>query len=85
MSTSFQIFPTRKNKHVCDEIIKYSLNLFCRFLQKEKISCDIGITASEISCENKVYNSPESLVSNEDNYTTFTLDNEGEAYVFTTK
>lgn len=82
MSTSFQIFPTTKNKPACNEIIKYSMNLFCRFLQKEKISCDIEITASEVSCENKVYNSPKLLVSNEDNYTSFTLNNEGDAYVF---
>ena len=82
MSTSFDIFPTKKNKPKCDEIIKYSVQLFNEFLKKEKISQSIDITTREVTADDKVYNNPLFLVSNENDYTAFNLNGEGEVYVF---
>ncbi|MDD6656865.1 MAG: hypothetical protein PUE95_06180 [Lachnospiraceae bacterium] len=42
MSMSFEIFPTKKRKPNCDEIIKCSVELFIEFLEKEKISQGIN-------------------------------------------
>lgn len=82
MSMSFEIFPTKKLKPNCDEVIKCSVKLFNKFLKKEKILKSIDITTREIIADNEVYINPISLVSNENHYTVFNLNEEGEVYVF---
>lgn len=82
MSMSFEIFPTKKRKPNCDEIIKYSVELFSEFLKKEKISQRIDITTTEVIADNEVYTNPISLVLKEDDQTVFSLNEEGEVYVF---
>jgi len=79
---SFEIFPTKKRKPNCDEIIKYSVELFSEFLKKEKISQGINITTREVTVDNAVYTNPISLVLKEDSHTVFNLNEEGEVYVF---
>lgn len=82
MSMSFEIFPTKKKKSNCDEIIKYSVELFSEFLKREKISQKIDITAIEVTADNAVYNNPIYLVLKENYHTVFNLNEEGEVYVF---
>ena len=82
MSMSFEIFPTTKKKPKCDEIIKYSVQLFSEFLKKKKISLGIDITTREVTADNEVYINPISLVLKENYHTVFNLNEEGEAYVF---
>lgn len=82
MSMSFEIFPTKKKKPNCDEIIKYSVELFSEFLKREKISQKIDITAIEVTADNAVYNNPIYLVLKENYHTVFNLNEEGEVYVF---
>lgn len=82
MSMSFEIFPTTKKKPKCDEIIKYSVQLFNEYMKKEKILRDIEITVIEVSADNEVYTNPLSLILKEDGYTVFNLNEEGEVYVF---
>ena len=83
MSTSFEVFPTKLNKPKCDEIIKYSIQLFNEYMKKEKILRDIEITVIEISDDNEVNMNPLSLVLKEDGCcTVFNLNEEGEVYVF---
>lgn len=79
---NFEIFPTTKKKPNCDEIIKYSVELFSEFLKKENISHEIDITSKEITDDKKIYLNPTFLVLNENNYTVFNLNKEGEVYVF---
>lgn len=82
MSMSFEIFPTKKKKPNCDEIIKYSVELFSEFLKREKISQKIDVTAIEVTADNAVYNNPIYLVLKENYHTVFNLNEEGEVYVF---
>lgn len=82
MSMSFEIFPTKKRKPNCDEIIKYSVELFIEFLEKEKISQGIDITTKEVTADNVIYTNPISLVWKENSHTVFNLNEEGEVYVF---
>ena len=82
MSMSFEIFPTTKKKPKCDEIIKYSVQLFTEFLKKKKISQGIDITTREVTADNEVYINPISLVLKENYHTVFNLNGEGEVYVF---
>lgn len=82
MGMSFEIFPTKKRKPNCDEIIKYSVELFIEFLEKEKISQGIDITTKEVTADNVIYTNPISLVWKENSYTVFNLNEEGEVYVF---
>lgn len=82
MSMSFEIFPTKKLKPNCDEIIKYSVELFSQFLKKEKMLKSIDVTTREVTADNEVYINPISLVSKENHYTAFNLNEEGEVYVF---
>lgn len=79
---SFEIFPTTKKKPKCDEIIKYSVQLFTEFLKKKKISQGIDITTREVTADNEVYINPISLVLKENYHTVFNLNREGEVYVF---
>ena len=79
---SFEIFPTKKKKPNCDEIIKYSVELFSEFLKREKISQKIDVTAIEVTADNAVYNNPIYLVLKENYHTVFNLNEEGEVYVF---
>lgn len=79
---SFEIFPTKKRKPNCDEIIKYSVELFSEFLKKKKISQGIDITTREVTADNVVHTNPISLVLKEDSHTVFNLNEEGEVYVF---
>lgn len=82
MSMSFEIFPTKKKIPKCDEIITYSVHLFSEFMQREKIAQGIEITIKEVSADNEVRTSPVSLVSKENNYTVFNLNEKGEVYIF---
>lgn len=82
MSMSFEIFPTKKKKPNCDEIIKYSVELFIEFLKKEKISQGIDITIKEVTADNAIYTNPISLAWKENSHTVFNLNEEGEVYVF---
>ncbi len=79
---SFEIFPTTKKKPSCDEIIKYSVELFSEFLKKEKISQRIDITTREVTADNEVYTNPISLTLKENYHTVFNLNGEGEVYIF---
>ena len=82
MSISFEIFPTTKKKPNCDEIIKYSVELFSEFLKKEEISQRIDINTREVTADDEVYNNPIFVVLKENCYTAFNLNGEGEVYVF---
>lgn len=82
MSMSFEIFPTKKRKPNCDEIIKCSVELFIEFLEKEKISQGINITTKEVTADNVIYTNPIFLVWKENSHTVFNLNEEGEVYVF---
>ena len=82
MSMSFEIFPTIKKKPNCEEIIKYSVELFSEFLKRKNISQRIDITTKEVTADNEVYSNPISLVLKENYYTVFNLNGEGEVYVF---
>lgn len=82
MSMSFEIFPTKKRKPNCDEIIKYSVELFSEFLKNEKISRGIDITTREVTADNAIHANPISLVLKENSHTVFNLNKEGEVYVF---
>lgn len=82
MSMSFEIFPTKKRKPDCDEIIKYSVELFSEFLKKEKILQEINITTREVTADNEIYTNPISLALKEDYHTVFNLNGKGEVYVF---
>ena len=82
MSTSFEIFPTKKKKPNCDEIIEYSVRLFSEFLEKEKISQRINIITKEVNANNDVFINPSFLVSKEKCHTVFNLNEEGEVYIF---
>lgn len=82
MSMNFEIFPTKKRKPDCDEIIRYSVELFSEFLKKEKISQGIEIDTREVTVDNAVHTNPISLALKEDSYTVFNLNEEGEVYVF---
>ncbi|MDO4325516.1 MAG: hypothetical protein Q4E24_05710 [bacterium] len=79
---SFEIFPTKKRKPNCDEIIKYSVELFSEFLKNEKISRGIDITTREVTADNAIHANPISLVLKENSHTVFNLNKEGEVYVF---
>ena len=48
MSKSFEVFPTKKKKLRCKEIVDYSLQLFREFLEKEKLSQPIHIDTKEV-------------------------------------
>ena len=61
MSMSFEIFPTIKKKPNCEEIIKYSVELFSEFLKRKNISQRIDITTKEVTADNEVYSNPISL------------------------
>lgn len=82
MSMSFEIFPTKKRKPDCDEIIKYSVELFSEFLKRKEIAQGIDITTREVTADNTVHTNPNSLVLKEDSHTVFNLNEEGEVYVF---
>lgn len=82
MSTNFEIFPTNKKIPECEEIIKYSVRLFDKFLQRKNILHNITVAVREVSIDNKVNISPIFLVSKETFHTVFNLNREGEAYVF---
>lgn len=88
MSMSFEVFPTKKKKPNCNEIIKYSVGLFSEFLKKEKILREINITTREIITsrevisDNEINTNPISLVLEENHHTVFSLNEEGEVYVF---
>ena len=82
MSLNFEIFPTNNKKPNCDELIKYSLQLFNEFLEKEKIVQDISIITRAVTNDKEVYTNPVCLTLKENCYTVFNLNNEGEVYVF---
>ena len=83
MSTSFDIFPTNNKKPNCNEIIKYSVQLFSEFLKKEKISRDINIITNAANLNNEVYTNNPTFLTLEKNWcTVFNLNGEGAVYVF---
>lgn len=82
MSMSFEIFPTKRNKPSCDEIIKCSTQLYRKFFIKEKISQNINIITKEVILNDSVYINPAFLTLKENCYTVFNLNDEGNAYVF---
>ncbi len=79
---NFEVFPTTKRKPNCNELIRYSVELFSEFLKKKKISLKVNIITKEVTADNKVYLNPISLVLNENNHTVFNVNQEGEVYVF---
>lgn len=82
MSVSFEIFPTKKKALNCNEIIRYSVQLFSEFLKEKNISQGINIIAKEVTDDNEVYINPDFLVLEESYHTVFNLNEEGEVYVF---
>lgn len=82
MSMNFEVFPTKKNIPKCNEIIKYSMQLFREFMHREKLIYDIEITTREVSVDKKVLKGTNDLVSKENHYTVFNINEEGEVYVF---
>lgn len=87
MSTSFEVFPTKRTIPRCDEISEYSVRLFDEFMQKEKIACDVKLTIREVTVDGKqnlssVNLSPVNLTSKEECYTVFNINGKGEIYVF---
>ncbi len=81
MSTSFEIYPTNKKTPNCNEIIRYSVQLFSEYLKENKISRDINIIAKEVT-DDEVYINPDFLVLEKSNFTAFNLNEEGEVYVY---
>ena len=83
MSTNFFVYPTKKDLPKCEDIIEYSVRLFNMFLHKENINYKIHVDVREISLNNSEINfKPASLISTENLYLAFRLNDEGEAYVF---
>lgn len=83
MSTSFYVFPTRRYLPKCEEIIKYSLQLFKKYLYKEDINYQIYVDVMEVSStKSQINHKPISLISTENLYLIFRLNDEGEVYVF---
>ena len=82
MSNSFEIFPTTKKIPKCEEVNEYSINLFNGFIQNENIVYDIKCKVTEVSFDSKKCKKPVFLTSNEEKYTIFNINEEGEIYVF---
>ena len=82
MSISFEIFPTTKKIPKCEEVNEYSINLFNGFIQNENIVYDIKCKVTEVSLDSKKCKKPVFLTSNEEKYTIFNINEEGEIYVF---
>ncbi len=82
MSISFEIFPTTKKIPKCEEVNEYSINLFNGFIQNENIVYDIKCKVTEVSFDSKKCKKPVFLTSNEEKYTIFNINEEGEIYVF---
>lgn len=83
MSTSFYVFPTRRDLPKCEDIINYSVQLFKKYLYKENIIYQIHVNAIEASSNQSKSNfNPTSLVLTENLYSIFRLNDEGEIYVF---
>lgn len=82
MSISFEIFPTTKKIPKCEEVNEYSINLFNGFIQNENIVYDIKCKVTEVSFDSKKCKKPAFLTSNEEKYTIFNINEEGEIYVF---
>lgn len=81
MSTNFEIFPTGSKIPDCKSVIDYSVNLLNKFLRDNKIIKNIDVTAKEVTNEIDDGICPQYLALNENNYTVFNVNNEGEAYV----
>lgn len=79
MSMSFEIFPTKNNITKCDVLIKRSIELVQKFLNKEDIEYDISI---EVQNNSVIYDNLCYLTSENQNYTVFNFNNEGEVYVY---
>ncbi len=83
MSTNFYVYPTKRDLPKCEDIIEYSVRLFKKFLYKENINYKIHVDVREVSLnESQINYKPISLVSTENRYLAFRLNDEGEAYVF---
>lgn len=82
MSMNFEVFPTKNNIPKCNEIIKYSMHLFSEFMHREKLIYDMEVTTREVSGDKKVLKKTNDLVSKENCYTVFNINEEGEVYVF---
>lgn len=83
MSTSFYVFPTRRDLPKCEDIINYSVQLFKKYLYKENIIYQIYVNVIEASSNQSKSNfNPTSLVLTENLYSIFRLNDEGEIYVF---
>ena len=65
MSKSFEVFPTKKKKLRCKEIVDYSLQLFREFLEKEKLSQPIYIDTKEVTSNSKECTNPVFLTQDE--------------------
>lgn len=82
MSTSFEVFPTNQYIPACDEIVRDAVSMFGEFLKKENIFLDLEIQTYETVDANEVSENPEKLVLSEDRYNTFSLNQEGNVFVY---
>ena len=83
MSTNFFVYPTKRDLLKCEDIIEYSVRLFKKYLYKENINYKIHVGVREVSLNKSEINfKPVSLISTENLYLAFRLNDEGEVYVF---
>lgn len=83
MSTNFYVFPTRRDLPKCEDIVKYSAHLFKKYLYKQNINYQIHVDVIEASSNKSQINfEPASLITTENLYLIFRLNDEGKVYVF---
>lgn len=82
MSTSFEVFPTNSYIPDCDEIISMAVKLFQDFLKKENMETDLNIVSYETHENRVVKDSPLKIIYHEDGYNTFSLNQNGNIFVY---
>lgn len=82
MSTSFEVFPTNSYIPDCHEVISMAMELFWDFLKKENMTMNLNIVSYEMYKDRVVQESPQKLISYEDGYNSFSLNESGNVFVY---
>ncbi len=85
MSMVFEVLPTIHKIPACEEIILHSGHLFNDYLMKHGIKLEIDVISKENDLSGPKSSNPLYLVSDENSYSVFELNGEGEVYVFFNK
>ncbi len=81
MSTSFEVFPTNQYVPDCDEVVRDAVSMFSQFLKKHNMPFELEINIYEI-VNGEVNENPKKLILAEDRYNTFSLNQEGNVFVY---